>query len=147
MVHNSLCNRGFRPLGELLLVLKHCCKLVRNLNCNTLESFGAHTERKLLQGPAGSLRPEEPDHNCFGKDPAAVDQEIFPSDGLGALVGLVSAMFDWSEQGLTDRVDIGSEELSGLTPELEDGDATSSVCVGEDLDQICCLLLALSFDM
>jgi hypothetical protein len=57
------------------------------------------------------------------------DQQVSMKDG---------AEGSWLWVGLTDGVDVGSEELSGLAPELEDGDTAGTLGVGEDLNQVGC---------
>ncbi len=45
---------------------------------------GALTESQLFERAPRSLGPQEPDQDCFGTDPAAVDEQVLPADGLRA---------------------------------------------------------------
>lgn len=44
------------------------------------------TESKLLEGATRGLGPEEPDEHGLGSNPAAVDKEILPADGLSSFL-------------------------------------------------------------
>lgn len=82
---------------------------------------GLHTESQFFERATRRLRPQEPDENGLGGDPAAVDEQVLPADGLGA-----------------DGIDVGAKELRSLAPELEDGDTAGTLCVREDLDKVGC---------
>ena len=60
---------------------------------------------------------------------------------LGVSVFQVSRERLWErygEPGRTDGVDIGTEKLRRLAPELKQGDAAGALGVGEDLDEVSC---------
>ena len=80
----------------------------------------ALTETQLLQSTIGCLWEHEIDKDDFKGDPSAEDKEIFPGDALDA-----------------NGVDEGGEEICATSPELEERNSASSLCVWEEFDEIC----------
>lgn len=81
----------------------------------------ALTETQLLQSTIGSLREHKIDKDDFKGDPCAEDKQILPRDALDS-----------------NGVDESGEEICATSPELEERNSASSLCVGEEFDEICC---------
>ena len=79
----------------------------------------ALTESQLLKGASICLRVEEEDEAELEEDPATVDGEEFPADGIER-----------------DRVDVGGEEAAELSENLLDSDTHSTLGVREEFDEV-----------
>jgi len=76
------------------------------------------TESELLEGAVVRLGVEEVDGEELKGDPAAVDGEVLPVDGLER-----------------NRVDVGREETTALAENLFDTDTHGTLSVGENFDE------------
>lgn len=81
--------------------------------------MGIRTEGKLLEGAAAGLGVEKVDDEELKGDPAAVDGEIPPPNGVEG-----------------DRVDVGGKEARKLAEDLLDGDTAASLGVGPEFNQV-----------
>jgi hypothetical protein len=127
------------------------------------------TEGKFLKRASGRLRPQEPDQHRLDNDPAAVHEKEFPPNGASACkTMLVIAPGDKSAaphganrpptsrpcnfnnttttitatRKLTNWVNIGAKKLGNLPKKLKDGNSTSALGEGEDLNEVGCGLSA-----
>jgi hypothetical protein len=78
-------------------------------------------EGKLLESAAAGLGVQEVDDGKLKGDPAAVDGEVAPLDGVEG-----------------NRVDVGREETGELAKDLLHTDTTAAVGVGPELDKVGC---------
>lgn len=83
------------------------------------------TESKLLESTALGLGVEQEDKGEFEEDPSTVDGHVLPVDG-----------------SKSDRVDVGGEEATALAENLFDSDTHGPLGVGEEFDEVSCLMLA-----
>lgn len=85
------------------------------------QRFVLKQECQLFQSTTGSLRVHEVDEAQLEEDPAAVDGEVLPVDGLER-----------------DRVDVVGEEAADLAENLLDAYAARAHVVGEEFDEVGC---------
>jgi hypothetical protein len=78
-----------------------------------------HTECKFLEGSATGLGVEKVDDAELEEDPATVDGQVSPLDGIES-----------------NRVDVGGEETGELSEDLLNTDTTASHRVGPEFNQV-----------
>jgi hypothetical protein len=83
------------------------------------------TESQLLESAVVRLGVEEVDGDEFKGDPAAVDGEELPVDGVKG-----------------EGVDVGGEEAAELAEDLLDSNTHGTLSIWEDLDEVGCNTLA-----
>ena len=99
-------------------------KILRETQCASINRGLKLTESQFFQGAVAGLGIQEVDDAELEKDPAAVDGEVLPLDGVEG-----------------NRVDVGGEETGELAKNLLDTDTTAAVGVGPELDQVGCFFM------